>query len=676
MEDTLLAAGTALAQIADPGRFLMLCAGVLMGLLFGVIPGLGGLVGMTLLLPFTFHMDPYTALAVLIGMHAVVATSDSIPAILFGVPGTVGSAATVLDGYPMSKRGESGRALGAAFGASMLGGIFGAVLLALSIPLIRPFMLSIGSPEMLAFCVFGLSLAAALSGKYMLRGLAMACLGLILSMVGEDYQSGSMRWTFDTLYLWEGIPLVPLALGLFAIPEIADLAVRRAAISKGGLINTSGQWRGFMDVLRNPAVFLRSSAIGSVLGALPGLGSAVIDWIAYGATARLRSKDADFGNGDVRGVIASEAANNAKEGGALVPTIAFGVPGSAAMAILLGAFLVQGIVPGPDMLSKGLDITYTLILSVAVANVIGAGLCFAFTPALARIAIVPIGFLAPIVLGITVIGAVQATHSWGDILVLLGAGAVGYLMRVLSWPRPPLLLGFVLGVLIERYLATSLQIFGASFLTRPVVMVMILITAWGILVPLWGPLMRRIRDPNLRIIPLGLRLRRDRLSLDALFAGVLVTVFVVMLIDMADWPLGARRVPEIVAMAGTLMLGAYLLLRLFGTDDAPSADGSKATAASEGVHMDLAVDREGMDRAEFIRRSGMYFVWIALLAALGFLIGLDAAVPIWIAAYGILGFGLRPIPAAVAGAIVGGMVYVVFNIVLRVNWPLPLLPIF
>lgn len=664
MQDALVAAAAALGQIADPFRLAMLAAGVLMGLVVGVIPGLGGLVGMTLILPFTFQMDPYTALAVLIGMHAVVATSDSIPAILFGVPGTVGSAATVLDGYPMAKRGEAGRALGAAFTASLLGGLFGVAMLAAAIPVIRPFMLSIGSPEMLVFCIFGLSLAASLSGKYPLRGLSMAALGLILSMVGEDYQSGTMRWTFGTLYLWEGIPLVPLALGLFAIPEVADLAVRRTAIAAGTKVATHGQWQGSLDVLRNPLVLLRSSAIGAVLGALPGLGSAVIDWIAYGSTARMKSKDAMFGSGDVRGVIASEAANNAKEGGALVPTIAFGVPGSAAMAILLGAFLVHGIVPGPDMLTTGLDITYTLILSLALANILGAGLCFAFASTFSRVALVPIGFLAPIVLGVTVIGAVQAEHHWGDLLVLIGAGAVGYLMRVLSWPRPPLLLGFVLGVLIERYLATSVQIYGADFLTRPVVVVMLVITAWGLLIPLWKPFLRRVRSAQERTVPLSFRFRRERLGLDTGFAFALLAVFGLMLFDVADWPLGARRAPQTIAAIGAALVGLYLLLRFFEHEP-------EKTEGSAG-HFDLKMERDGMTGAEFTRRSFAYFGWIAGLGALAFVIGVTLAVPIWIAAYIRFGFGQRTIPAVVTGAAVGLAVYGLFDLLLRSNWPHPL----
>ena len=666
MEDSLGAALSALGQIADPMRFLMLVAGVLMGLMIGAIPGLGGLIGMTLLLPFTFHMDPFTALAILIGMHAVVATADSIPAILFGVPGTVGSAATVLDGYPMTKQGEAGRALGAAFTSSMLGGLFGAVMLALAIPVLRPFMLSIATPEMLAFCIFGVSLAAALSGKHMLRGLAMASVGLLLSMVGEDYQSGSMRWTFGTLYLWEGIPLVPLALGLFALPEIADLVVRRRSIAAGGPIRTHGQLQGFKDVIRNPVTLLRSSFIGSVFGALPGLGSAVIDWIAYGSAARSRDAKARFGSGDVRGVIASEAANNAKEGGALVPTIAFGVPGSAAMAILLGAFLIHGIVPGPDMLSTGLDVTYTLIISLALANLIGAGLCFLMAPQLARIAIVPVGILAPLVVGITFVGALQAEHHWGDVLVLLGAGIVGYLMRMLSWPRPPLLLGFVLGVLVERYLATSIQIYGLAWMGRPLVVVMLALTAWGLLVPAMRSFLIRRRQPPAEWGRTVLGFRADRLDLDLAFAVAVAAMFVVALIDAADWSLGARRVPQIVSVFGLGFVVLYAARRMFLTRVGDSDTG-------QAGHLDLQIDRAGLTETTFLIRSGGYFGWIIALAGLSYAVGVLPAVTVWVAAWMRLGFGQSWLRCAITAAATGAVIHILFNIVVRTNWPVPLL---
>ena len=661
MDGMLSAAWAALGNMADPLRLVMLAAGVCGGLVLGLVPGLGGLVGLTLLLPFTYHLDPYTALAMLIGMHAVVATSDSIPAVLFGVPGTVGSAAIVLDGFPMARRGEAGRALGAAFSASLIGGLFGAVLLALSLPAIRPALLFVGAPEMLAFCIFGLSLAAALSGRHVLRGLTVACLGLLLAMVGEDYQSGTMRWTLGSLYLWEGIPLVPFALGLFAIPEIADLAVRRSAIAGQEPLSTRGKCQGVRDVFGNMGTVLRSSTIGSVMGAVPGLGSAVIDWIAYGAAAKsVKGAANSFGKGDVRGVIASEAANNAKEGGALVPTLAFGVPGSAGMAILLGAFLIQGIVPGPDMLSKHLDVTYTMIWSLALANLLGAGICFAFAHRLAQVALVPIGYLAPIILAITFVGALQGSHHWGDMYVLLGAGILGYVMRSLHWPRPPLLLGFVLGTLIERYLFTSLQIYGVGLLARPIVMVMLVLTLWGVLSPVLGAARRRSSPRSLR---LAFGFVPGRLGWDTAFAVGTLVLFAASLYDMWRWPFGARAVPEIVSITGVALLALYLATRLFV--EVRTSGGTER----EGGEMDLAISHEALTAREVVFRSLVYFGWLGGYLGLAFLIGPLPAIFFWLIAYMVIEFGVRWTRSLTTAVGLTGLFYVVFIRLLNLPWP-------
>ena len=239
---------SALNIMLDPARLMVLAAGVLVGLTIGVIPGLGGIVGIALLIPFTFEMDPYSAFAFLIGIGAVTTTSDTVPAVLFGVPGTTGSAATILDGHPLAKRGQAGRAFGAAYTASLLGGLAGAVLLAVSIPVLRPVILYLGSPELLAICVFGMSMVAVLSGKAPLRGMVAGGIGLMVAMVGSDPQTGTMRWTFDTLYLWDGLPLVPITLGLFALPELADLAIRRQSIGRQARVDTrSGQLQGIRD---------------------------------------------------------------------------------------------------------------------------------------------------------------------------------------------------------------------------------------------------------------------------------------------------------------------------------------------------------------------------------------------------------------------------------------------
>jgi TctA family transporter len=439
---------SALAIVFDPLRFATICLGILLGLIIGVIPGIGGLGGLALLIPFTYGLDPHTALAFLLGMWAVTATSDTVPAILFGVPGAVGSAATVLDGYPMARRGEAGRAFGASFTSSIVGGLFGAILLAVSIPVLRPFMLAIGTPELLAVCVLGLTLVASVSQGAVLKGLVTAVFGVLLAAIGDESQTGTLRWTFDSVYLWEGLPIEPMALGLFALPELIDMAIARSNIGStqrlDGLFRE--QLRGMRDVLTNWKLIINSSTLGVVLGSIPGMGAAVIDWIAYGSAARmLKGASETFGKGDVRGLIAAESANNAREGGQLIPTLAFGVPGSPAMALLMGAFLAQGISPGPKLLDTQLDITFTLVWSLALANVVGAGVCFLTASHLARIATIRSGILVPTVLAICFVSAYQGTRSYGDLVVLLSFGLLGWTMKRFGWARAPLILGYILG---------------------------------------------------------------------------------------------------------------------------------------------------------------------------------------------------------------------------------------
>src|SRR5215468_9917620 len=484
--DMLHAAGHALGMLIDPYRLLILSAGVVMGLILGILPGIGGLAGTALLLPFTFHMDPYTAFALLLGLASTTATGDPIPAIMFGVPGGAGSAATVLDGLPMARRGEAGRALAAAYMSSMLGGVFGALLMACTLPLLRPIMLYLGSPELLAFSALGVSMVAVLSGNTPLRGLTAAGLGIMIAMIGTDPQTGTLRWTFESLYLWDGLPLVPVVLGLFALPELCDLLITRAAIATDTRYDIkTGMWQGTVDCFKHWWLVLRCSWIGAAFGAVPGIGGAVIDWLSYGHAIRTeKGAFQTFGKGDVRGVIASESANNAREGGALVPTVAFGVPGSAGMAILLGAFLIHGLVPGPDMLSKNLSITYAMVWSIALANVLGAGLCYAFSPQFARLATLRYTLILPCVLGIIYIGAFEGSRSWGDLFSLLAFGILGWTMKQMRWPRPPLILGLVLGDTVERNLFISVERYNLEWLSRPIVLGLLALAVVGLLRPL------------------------------------------------------------------------------------------------------------------------------------------------------------------------------------------------
>lgn len=466
---------TALVEMSDPFRLLMLVTGVLIGLAIGVVPGVGGIFGLALLIPLTYQLDSYAAFALLLGMASVTTTSDTIPAILLGVPGTVGAVATVADGHPMARNGEASRAFGAAYTASLIGGVAGALLLAVAIPFMRPLVLYMKTPDFFAVSAFGLSVVAVLAGSQPFKGLAAAMLGLLLAFIGIDANAGIHRWTFGQVYLWEGLPIVVVFLGLFGLPELASLLARGSIQEKGttDLPTYSGMFQGVRDALREWPLIVRCSWIGTVLGAVPGVGVAAIDWIAYGHAASKPGKGPAFGQGNVRGVIAPESANNAKEGGSLIPTIAFGVPGSAGMAILLGAFMVQGLVPGPDMLGIHAPLTVSMVFTIAVANILGASICLVFTRPLAQLAGVPAGVIVPLVVAFMLVGAFQNNMSLYDLLLLGGIGFLGMVMKELNWPRSAFALGFVLAPMLEQNFFLAYQIHGVRWLTHPLVIILL-----------------------------------------------------------------------------------------------------------------------------------------------------------------------------------------------------------
>ena len=470
--------------------FLIMLAGVFLGFWIGLLPGLGGSTTLALMLPFIYTLSPVEAFAFLLGMHSVVATTGDITSILFGVPGEGTTAATILDGHPMAKRGEAGRALGAALMSSLVGALIGAFTLALSVPVVRPLVLTFGSPELFMVAILGIASISSLSGqgkRALLRGLLAGLLGLLFAMVGQDPQAGVQRFTFGQLYLWGGLDIVPVLVGLFAIPEIVDLAVRGKTIAgdaPAGRI--SGVLEGIKDTFRHFWLTVRCSLIGTWIGILPGLGGAVAQWMAY-AHAVQSAKDATdrerFGKGDVRGVIGPGAANNSKEGGDLIPTIAFGVPGSSSMAILLAAFFLVGLVPGPDMLDKHLVLTFSMVWTLIIANIITVAVSFIFLNQLAKLTFVRGSILIPFILFLAFIGAYTSNNHLGDVLVLLFFGFLGYLMVRCSWPRPPLVIGFVLGKIAENNFYISTARYGFAWLHRPVVLILIALTLFVVIYP-------------------------------------------------------------------------------------------------------------------------------------------------------------------------------------------------
>jgi TctA family transporter len=624
-------AGKAFLLLMEPHRLMFLALGCVMGLVLGIIPGIGGLTGTAMLLPFTFNMDPYAAFALLLGLGATTATGDPIPAILFGVPGGAASAATVLDGFPMAKKGEAGRALSAAYMSSLMGGVFGALLMAISIPILRPVMLFIGSPELLAFSVLGISMVAVLSGNAPLRGVVAGCLGVMIAMIGTDPQTGTLRWTFDSLYLWDGLPLTPLLLGVFALPELCDLLIARVAISTDtGMANIyKGQWQGVKDCFQNWWLILRCSWIGGGIGSIPGISASVVDWLAYGHALKTeKGASLTFGKGDVRGVIASESSNNAKEGGALVPTVAFGVPGSATMAILLGAFLIHGLVPGPDMLTKNLSITYAMVWSVALANVLGAGLCYAFSPQFARLATLRYTLILPAVLGIIYIGAFEATRQWGDLFTLLFFGLVGWIMKQFKWPRPPLILGVVLGDTIERYLFISIERYGLSWMLRPVVMVLFALAILGIV----RPFLQDVRSQG------GVRRMLTNFQAPRFHPSQLFTMFMIVLIGSAvavsfRWDFSAKIVPVVVGTVALIAAALSLFNEMCRKPTVAGAEGMAEHAqheVGEKIHMDLTSDTGHLPVREIVVRAAWFFGYLIGFMAIMAVIGLIPTVAVFV----------------------------------------------
>ena len=480
-----------LSLVLQWNAFSLMLVGMALGFVVGLLPGIGGAATLALMLPFVFKMSPVEAFAFLLGMHSVAATTGDITSILFGVPGEGLSAATVVDGHPMAKRGEAGRALGAALMSSLIGALIGAAALAVSIPIVRPLVLTFGSPELFMITVMGIACITSLSGlgaRAQIKGFAMGFLGLLLATIGQERQSGILRFDFGLMYLWEGLDLIPVLVGIFAIPEIVDLAVRGTSIAGNAPVAKlgSGVWQGIRDTFTHGWLVVRCSVVGVFVGILPGAGGGVAQWMAY-AHAVQSAKDAKdregFGHGDVRGVLGPGAANNSKEGGDLIPTIAFGVPGSGAMAILLGAFLIMGLHPGPDMLTKHLAVTYSMVWTLVISNVITVIACLALLPYLAVLTRIRGSVIIPFLLLLVFVGSYTANKQIADLLVTLAAGALGCLMVRYEWPRAPLVLGFVLGKLAETYLFISMARYGYAWLAQPLVILLIVLTLMVIVFP-------------------------------------------------------------------------------------------------------------------------------------------------------------------------------------------------
>jgi putative tricarboxylic transport membrane protein len=463
LNTALPALGEAFFLLLQPQQLVYLMTGVVLGLLVGIIPGLGAIAGLSLLLPFIYGIEPVSGLALMVGLLATNPTSDTFSSVLLGIPGGASSQATVLDGFPLARQGQAARALSAAFLCSIYGGMLSALALTFFIFVARPLILAFGLPEMLMLAVLGLSMVAILAGRVPLKGLVAAGLGLLAGTIGAAGAGGSLRMsTYDIPYLVDGLQLVVVGLGMYAIPEIVSLLREDESIAKGNTLG-AGWLTGMRDWWRNIWLSTKCAGIGIVVGIIPGLGGSVVDWIAYGYTVQSSKDRSMFGKGDIRGVIGPESSANANYGGALIPTLIFGIPGSGSMAIFLGGLALLNLSPGPHMVRQQLDITYTIVWSLALATIIGAALCILLSSQIAKITKVRFAIMAPLLFMMIAFAAFESRQSLGDLAALIAIGFVGILLRRFDYSRPAFLIGFVLSSQVENFTNMANQIATARF---------------------------------------------------------------------------------------------------------------------------------------------------------------------------------------------------------------------
>ena len=464
---------------------MFLQLGVFAGLIVGVIPGLGGTTALAILMPLTFGMEPIDAFAMAGGIMGSVGAGGAITAILINAPGTAPNAATCLDGYPMARQGRAAEALGATSTASPLGGLFGMVTLLMVLPFAKELVLMFRPPEFFLLAVFGLITIGLSDTTNMVRGLITSFAGLMLAFVGYDSVSGGDRFTFGSDYLWDGIPLVPSLIGLFALTEMIRLSISGNSVAADtDSVHLDGVMRGVWATFRHWKVVLRGSIIGTIIGAVPGAGGTIATFISYSSTKNADPHPETFGTGRIEGVIAPEAANNAKDSGALLPTLAFGIPGSSEMAVFLGILVLHGMQPGPTMLLEHEREIYGLIIALTLSAISSSVLALLLIRWLALITLVKGQILAPIVIITSLVGAYAIDSRPGDVMVTALMGVVGYLMVRFHYPRLPLVIALVLGETAERGYMQSMMIGHGNwkiFVSSPVSIIMVLLIVVSLL---------------------------------------------------------------------------------------------------------------------------------------------------------------------------------------------------
>jgi TctA family transporter len=677
--------GKGLAYLGTGGYWLGFWAAVLITVPIALIPGISATLVMAITIPFIIVSvsDPVIGLAMLATLTGIDNTLDSIPAILLGMPGGA-TQVTFLEGNQLAQRGEAAHTLGAVYAVSAIGGLVGAISLALIIPVISPFVLAFGFAEIAAMAMFGVAMVAALSGGAMVKGITAGLLGLLLSTVGPGRVSLDYRFMFDQTWLWDGFPLIATTIGVFALPEIVDLTMTRKPLApKNAAISYGEIMRGARYGLSKWPMVIRQSVFGVFLGAVPGIGSGVVDWMAYALGIFFTKDKSQFGKGSLDGVLFAEAAQNAKEGGQAVPTLALGIPGGRAWAFVVVAMLAYGIAPGQRMLEDHADITIMIVLSLGLGNLAVTMLGLGFTRQMARLTLIPYPVLGFIIIPISLLAAFQSTRDLSALTIVLGGATLGMLMKRYRWPRPPLLIGFILGPIIENNITNSVSRYDwAGTFTRPLFIALFILaivtaalftkfmTASEVGEPIPGQGTAEAELPGRRTPPAGgahdaepsgVMSRARGLSWgwreSQLFTGALVVVMAYVVYESSTFSFFGRWFPMSLASAGFVLV-TYQFIR-------------EGLGAKTGQIMDIGMRSQGMEGA---RSAGIIFIGLLLL--LLFMTG-TVGMKWGAVAVALLG---PPIMMRNRTGVIGGLIaavlilllnYFFFDYVLAVFWPEP-----
>ncbi len=474
-------------NLLNPFTLIAMTFGVTWGIFLGAMPGFGAALGMALLIPFTFGINPNVALPMLAGVYAGAIYGGGITSILVGVPGTSSAAATIMDGFPMTQKGESNRALTTSVLSSSFGGIFGGIILLVFAPMLAKVTLLFGPAEYFVLAIFGLTIIAAITGGSIMKGLIAGVFGLLMSTVGIDVIAGGSRFTFGQMYLYDGFPIIPLVLSLFAFPRcmliIRESFRKGPTTLSGGIGSSGGPTITLREMVRMWRTLFRSSILGTIIGIIPGAGANIACWVGYTEAKRNSKTPEKFGTGIPEGVAAAEAANNAVEGGSMVPMLTLSIPGNSASAVMLGALMIHGLIPGSELFTKYASITYTYMLAIIFSNFIMLAIGYYASRFFARLVDVPVVILAPAMLLVTMMGSFATRQYVFDMWITVVLGTICFLLTLAKYPMPSILLGVILGPIAEGGFRRAMLISHGDwtvFFTRPICLIMLVLSALSI----------------------------------------------------------------------------------------------------------------------------------------------------------------------------------------------------